>query len=127
MRRLLAIQLVALLAENSLPLAAQPRLVYRVSGKEIQPNAIYKDPKSCCAVERTSSGELKPANRCCCKTMTTPSHAPLRKASPNGAFFGFNEHQFCIGKHPEKGSLFTAKSTAVLLHLPRFQSSPSEQ
>jgi hypothetical protein len=44
-----------------------------------------------------------------------------------GAFFGFYEHQFCHGMDPQKGSLFTAKSTAVLLHLPRFQSKTSEQ
>ena len=88
-------------------------LVYRVSGQEMQRIAIDKDPKSCCAVERTSSGELKLANRCCCM-------------NPNGAFFGIYEHQFCHGKHPQKGSLFTAELTAVLLQLPRFQSKTSE-
>ena len=109
MWRLLAILLVALLAVNSLPLAAQARLVYRVSGQEMQPIAIDKDPKSCCAVERTSSGELKLANRCCGEIKTTPSHGPPRKASPNGPFFGIYEHQFCDGKHPQKAPTFYCK------------------
>jgi len=78
---------MALLAVNSYPLAGQTRLVYRVSGQEMQPIAIDKDPKSCCAVERTSSGELKLANRCCGEIKTPPSHAPFRKSSPNRCLF----------------------------------------
>ncbi|MEY3764239.1 MAG: hypothetical protein RLZ42_899 [Armatimonadota bacterium] len=97
---------MALLAVNSYPLAGQTRLVYHVSGQEMQPIAIDKDPKSCCAVERTSSGELKLANRCCGEIKTTPSHGPPRKSSPKGAFFGFYEHQFCDGKHPQKALTF---------------------
>jgi hypothetical protein len=80
MRRLYAILLVAILAVSSLPLAAQSRLVCRISGAEMQPIAAETDPTSCCAVDRTSSGELKLANRSCCEIKTTPSHAPLSGA-----------------------------------------------
>lgn len=77
MRRLLAIFLVALLAVNSFPLAAQARLVCRVSGQAMQPVAVEDDPKSCCAIRPAPSGELELANRSCCEIKTTPGHAPL--------------------------------------------------
>ena len=77
MKRLWAIFLVAILAVNSVPLAAHARLFCRVSGQEMQPIAVEKDPKSCCAVERATSGELTLANRSCCEIKTTPGHAPL--------------------------------------------------
>ena len=80
MRRLCAILLVAILAVSSFPLAAQSRLICRISGAEMQPVSVENDPKSCCAVDRTSSGELKLANRSCCEIKTTPGHAPLSGA-----------------------------------------------
>ena len=77
MQRLLAILLVALLAVNSFPLAAQARLVCRVSGQEMQSVAVEDDPKSCCAIKESSSGDVILANRSCCEIKTTPGHAPL--------------------------------------------------
>ena len=77
MRRLLTIFLVALLAVNSFPLAAKARLLCRVSGQAMQPVAVEDDPRSCCAIQPTSSGALELANRSCCELKTTPGHAPL--------------------------------------------------
>ena len=77
MRRLWAILLVAILAVNSFPLAAQARLVCRISGMEMRPVTVEEDRESCCAVTQTPSGELTLANRSCCEIKTTPGHSPL--------------------------------------------------
>ncbi len=77
MRQFLAILIVAMLAVNSFPLAAQARLLCRVSGQVMLPVAVENDPRSCCAIQTTSSGALELANRSCCEIKTTPGHAPL--------------------------------------------------
>ncbi len=86
MRRFWAFFLMALLAVNSFPLAAQVRLVCRMTGEAMKPIAVEDDPRSCCAIRGGSSGGVELANRSCCDLKTTPGHAPLPSAiSPEPA------------------------------------------